>query len=138
MAVQVKVPEVDPEVVKAITEKVIADLKASGQLAQGLPEGAFYGGDGRLYHKIQTMSEGGKLVQSTRPLALTLEEAREKKADFFHPSLGWIWNGYKLAKDREPADIMADTTVGGATPPGEKSVMEVGFDPYAGSAHDNI
>lgn len=87
-------------------------------VAHQLPENAFYGRDGKLYHKVKRMTEGGTVVEMSRPLALTIEEARNERKDFYHPTLGLIWEGYKLAADRTPDDIMQDMSVGGQVPPG--------------------
>lgn len=76
------------------------------------PEDAkvFYGNDGRVYHEVVRMTDGGSKVTSVRPLAMTIEEAREARLDFYHPTLGLIWNGYKLASDRTAEDRAKDTT----------------------------
>ena len=79
-------------------------------MAVELPENAFHGNDGNLYHRIKRMTEGGHVVEVVRPLALTLDEAREKRKDFYHPTLGLIWEGYKLASDRSVESIMNDTS----------------------------
>ena len=79
-------------------------------MAVNLPDNAFYGQDGNLYHKVKRMTEGGQEVEAVRPLALTLDEARDKRKDFYHPTLGLIWEGYKLATDRDVKSIMADTS----------------------------
>jgi hypothetical protein len=77
----------------------------------GVPPTAFWGEDDLLYHKIDTMTEGGTVHKdSIRRLAQNMDEARELRIDYFHPTLGLIWEGYKLAKDRTPEDRMRDTT----------------------------
>lgn len=77
------------------------------------PENAYFGPDGELYHKVTRMSEGGHLIESYRRLARTLEEARDKRIDYYDPSLGLIWEGYKLAKDRLTSSIIEETNPGG-------------------------
>lgn len=103
--------------------KEIAELRAKvdGQstIPSHLPANAFYGGDGLLYHKIQRTLDGGSTVLSTRRLATSAEEARDQRIDFYHPSLGLIWEGYKLASDRTTHDILNDSSIGGQIPPGE-------------------
>lgn len=84
-----------------------------------LPDNAFYGDDGELYHRVERMTEGGTKVMSTRRLATSLQQARDEHLDFYHPTLGLIWEGYKLARDRSPESIMRDTSVGGRLPTGE-------------------
>lgn len=88
-----------------------------------LPEGAFYGDDGKLYHEMNKVTEGGTVIVVRRPLAQSLEEARDKRWDFYHPTLGWIWEGYKLARDRGVQSIIRDNTLGGMTPPGERPLV---------------
>ncbi len=76
-----------------------------------LPEGAFISPkDGLLYHKVERVLEGGSIMLQQRRLATSLEEAREKKLDYIHPVYGLIWEGFKLAKDRQAQDIMDDTS----------------------------
>lgn len=70
----------------------------------------FYGDDGRTYHNVRRMTEGGTSVITTRPLAKTIEEARENRWDFYSPTLGLIWDGYKLAGDRSPQSRIRDTS----------------------------
>lgn len=79
-------------------------------LPTGVPPTAFWGEDDQLYHKIEMTTEGGAKYMATRPLAQTMEEARDKRLDYFHPTLGLIWNGYKLATDRTPQARLADRT----------------------------
>lgn len=81
-----------------------------GGTSQPLPPNAGRTPDGRYYHDIEIMTEGGTLTKQRRPLALSLEEAIATRADYYHPTLGLIYEGYKLARDRAPADIMADTS----------------------------
>lgn len=95
--------------------------KTSQAAAPGqLPDNAFYGDDGELYHRVERMTEGGTKVEVVRPLATNLAEARDKHLDFYHPTLGLRWEGYKLASDRTPESIMKDASVGGRIPAGER------------------
>lgn len=87
-----------------------AKVDSSATYKGTLPEGAFYLDDGLAYHRIGRTTEGGTKYIQTRRLALSLEEARDKRLDFIHPTLGLIWDGYKLARDRGVADIIADNT----------------------------
>lgn len=106
----------------AILERRIAEAMAQRDLQMGvmpLPPNAFRDGDGNLMHKVRRMSEGGGYVEVTRPLAASLEEAREKRIDFYHPTLGLIWEGYKLARDRSPQSVMSDGSVGGLVKAGD-------------------
>lgn len=77
-------------------------------LPAGVPPTAFWGDDDQLYHVIEMTSEGGAKHDAIRPLAQTMEEARELRRDYFHPTLGLVWEGYKLATDRSVASRMAD------------------------------
>lgn len=75
-----------------------------------LPEKAFVGDDGLLYHTVTRVLEGGSSMEQTRRLANSPEESREKHLDFYHPKLGLIWEGFKLAKDRNAQDVISDKT----------------------------
>lgn len=65
-------------------------------------------------HKVSRIPErdggGASPITSWRPLAVNQEESRQFRRDFYHPTLGMIWEGYKLAKDRSMDDIIRDTT----------------------------
>lgn len=97
-----------------------------------------WGQDGNLYHAIEVTPNalGAEKEWEWRRLALTMDEAREKRIDFYHPTLGLIWHGFKLARDRTPQDIMADRSIGGLVPPGELPVQKAGYAPNAEPAHD--
>jgi hypothetical protein len=64
--------------------------------------------DGVLVRRVEMSSMGGGTWEKLRPVALTLEEARAKKQDYYHPELGWIREGWKLEKDRDTTSIMED------------------------------
>jgi len=72
-----------------------------------------------LIHVIEIEAADGSKRTQRRPVASTLEEAKEKRWDFYHEELGWILEGYKLARDRTTASIMADSSVGGRRDPEE-------------------
>ncbi len=72
-----------------------------------LPPGV-YEENGQLYRNVTRKSaEGGEWTQH-RPVSLTLTDAKMRHWDWYHPKFGWILEGYKLAKDRDLKDIMAD------------------------------
>ncbi len=75
-----------------------------------LPPNAFRGNNGRYFHVLEVTTEGGAKVKQTRPLGTTLEEAIANRWDFYHPTVGLIYEGYKLARDRDANDIMSDTS----------------------------
>jgi hypothetical protein len=113
-----------------MNQPVIVQTPGSGT-AIFCPEGTelAYTESGQLIHKIMKVPDaiGGDPYPVWRALATSLEEAREKRIDFWHPTLGLIWNGYKLARDRSIADIMSDNSVGGLVPRGELPVESAGF-----------
>lgn len=88
----------------------------------GLPSTAYRTDEGDLRWKVQRTTEGGSKYMADRPLATTLKEARDNRWDFCHPTLGVVWEGYKLGSDRPPQQRMADTSVGGMVPPGGRPV----------------
>ena len=96
-----------------------------------------WGQDGNLYHAVKMASPtlGGEPEWQWRRLALNLQQAREERLDYYHPALGLIWNGVKLARDRTPQDIMNDSSVGGLPIPGEVPVEKAGYAPDAEPAH---
>lgn len=117
-----------------IAQRVEEALKQR-DLAMGtmpLPANAFRNGDGMLMHRVKRMTEGGSYTEEVRPLAMTLEEARDKRWDFYHPTLGLIWDGYKLARDRTPQSIMSDGSQGGLVPPGQETPAFFGNAPEQG------
>jgi len=69
-----------------------------------------------LIHRVGRTAPDGSTYDQLRPVALTLEEAKERKVDYYHPQFGWILNGYKLASDRRPQDIMADGSLPAGIP----------------------
>jgi hypothetical protein len=72
-----------------------------------LPEGVYEKG-GQLYRDVTRPSADGEEYVQHRLVALTLAEAKARHWDWFHPRYGWILEGYKLAKDRDVEDILAD------------------------------
>lgn len=107
------------------SESVDVASPASGwvkPLPPGVPPSAVWGDDDLLYHEIEVTTEGGTKHKVYRRLAQTMEEARELRIDYFHPTLGLIWDGYKLAKDRTPQDRMRDASVSQVKPGGYPSV----------------
>ena len=87
-----------------------------------LPPGV-YEENGQLFRDVVRTSAEGEEWTQHRPVALTLAEAKVKHWDWFHPKFGWILEGYKLGKDRDLEDIMADgSEVVIATP--EKQLAE--------------
>lgn len=75
-----------------------------------LPPEAIVGEDGLLYHEVKRVLEGGSSIVQRRRLATSPEESREKHLDYYHPKLGLIWEGFKLAKDRNAQDVISDKT----------------------------
>jgi hypothetical protein len=75
---------------------------------EGLPPGVKRGGPTGYYREKEVSTPGGGTRIQERPVALTFEEAKAKRVDYYHPELGWVIEAYKLEKDREPANIMAD------------------------------
>ncbi len=80
------------------------------------PSNCFWGDDGRPWHTLWTMSEGGSYVLATRVLALNKTESIEGRLDYYDPVLGLIWDGYKLANDRSVTDRMNDRSATLARP----------------------
>lgn len=74
----------------------------------GLPPGVEKHPTLGLIHRIHRTAEDGSTYDQLRPVALTIEEAKERKVDYYHPRFGWLLNGYKLATNRKPQDILAD------------------------------
>ncbi len=91
-----------------------------------LPEGV-YEQNGLFYRDVErTSGEGqGDTWTQHRPVALTLSEAKSKHWDWFHPQFGWLLEGYKLEKDRDASDILADgSEVVIATPETQEQLAE--------------
>lgn len=80
-------------------------------LVEGFPEGVVERG-GRLFREVTIVAADGSERVQVRPVARTLEEAKARRWDYYHPEGGWILEGYKWAKDRTPESIMADTSQG--------------------------
>jgi len=76
---------------------------------------------GRTYREVEITAADGSVRIQRRPVAETFQEAQERRWDFYHPELGWILEGYKLAVDRPIKSIMADGSSGGARLPAEDS-----------------
>ncbi len=89
-----------------------------------LPPGV-YEEKGQLFRDVEQVSGEGKVWTKHRPVALTLGEAKAKHWDWYHPQFGWYLEGYKLAKDRDAADILADgSEVVIATPEKQEQLAE--------------
>ena len=58
---------------------------------------------------IKTAPDGSEREQ-VRPVSLDPIEARAKRMDYFHPTLGWLLQGYKLATDRSIGSKMMDNS----------------------------
>lgn len=81
----------------------------SPQVDESLPPGV-YREDGKLFRdKVRESADGEEWVQKRR-VALTLEEARANRWDFYHPSYGWIIQGYKRERDADPQEILQDNS----------------------------
>jgi hypothetical protein len=63
-----------------------------------------------LVREIPATNNGRPYVRR-KPVSLDLEEARKKRMDYFHPEFGWLIDGFKLERDRNVEDIMADRSV---------------------------
>ena len=64
-----------------------------------LPPGTKRAVDGRVFREVMQTREDGSKFKQLRQVASTLEEAKMYYRDFYHPTLGWILDGYKLARD---------------------------------------
>lgn len=82
----------------------------------GFPPGVERLPDGQLVRRVQKPVHGGEYREQIRPVATTLKEAQVKHYDWYHPRLGWVREGYKLERDRQPQDIMADGSSGTPDP----------------------
>lgn len=110
-AVETK-PPVSAEEFQTVLEE-LAELRAkvdSKPVYGVLPPQAIIGDDGLLYHEVTRILEGGSSMLQRRRLASSLEEARTKRLDYYHPKLGLIWEGFKLASDRDAQDVIDDKT----------------------------
>lgn len=82
-------------------------------MSSDLPPGVERDETGRLFWIREYTVDGDKRKQ-TRYVSLDKDEARAKRLDYWDPQLGWILEGYKLARDRSVESIMADGST--ATP----------------------
>ncbi len=84
-----------------------------------------YEENGQLFRDVVRSSAEGEDWTQHRPVALTLAEAKMRHWDWFHPVFGWILEGYKLEKDRDTKDILADSSeVVVATPERQEQLAE--------------
>ena len=67
-----------------------------------------YEENGLFYRNVERHSPDGSTRTKRRPVALTQAESKLRHWDWYHPIHGWILEGYKLEKDREGSDILAD------------------------------
>ncbi len=72
-----------------------------------LPPGV-YEEKGQFYRDVERYSPDGSTRTKKRPVALNHAEAKMRHWDWYHPIHGWVLEGYKLEKDREASDILAD------------------------------
>lgn len=93
-----------------------ASAMATPTLPEDLPPGVENHPAKGLIHRIPRVAEDGSVYDQLRPVALTIEEAKERKVDYYHPRFGWLLNGYKLATDRTPQARMADGSVPAGVP----------------------
>lgn len=100
-----------------------------------LPPGV-YEKNGQLYRDVERTApvgdpdkDGNQELETwtkSRPVALSLAEAKSKHWDWYHPIHGWVLEGYKLEKDRAAEDILADgsqTVI--ATPERQEQLAEI-------------
>lgn len=85
--------------------------------------------NGRLFRYVEKVSADGKPWKSRRPVALTIVDARRYRFDYYHPTRGWILEGYKWEKDRTPEDIMADGSTSVPQEPPEPDAMRTASPP---------
>lgn len=50
----------------------------------------------RLYNR---MTMGGSYQLDIRPVAMTIDESREKRMDYYDPERGWLLEGWKWQSD---------------------------------------
>ncbi|KKM91621.1 hypothetical protein LCGC14_1226690 [marine sediment metagenome] len=93
-----------------------------------LPQGVIEE-NGRLVRLVPKVAASGETWNSRRPVALTIEEARLRRYDYYHPELGWILEGYKLEKDRTPESRMADVSQSVLAEPPEPEAMRTAAPP---------
>lgn len=80
-----------------------------------LPPGAEYR-DGKLVRVLPKVAADGTSWEQVRPVSLDPAEAKALKVDYYHPQLGWLLKGKKLAKDRSVGSIMMDDSTAVAVP----------------------
>ena len=85
--------------------------------------------DGRLVRVLIRTAADGTTHERIRQVADTLEEARARRHDYYHPTLGWMLEGHKLERDRPEEDIMADTSVSAGTAPEDNGDEQGDEDP---------
>ncbi len=95
---------------------------------EGLPPGVVEE-NGQLVRYVEKVSASGEPWQSRRPVALTIEEARRRRWDWYHPKYGWALEGFKWQKDRTPEDRMADTSMSIPADPPEPEAMRTAAPP---------
>ena len=66
--------------------------------------------NGQLVRIVKKVSADGVEREQERPVSLDPVEARKKRMDYFHPTLGWVREGYKLVTDRSIGSKMMDTS----------------------------
>lgn len=54
---------------------------------------------GRLVRVWLRPTSYGEMVESVRPVASSIVEAREKRIDFYDPDRGWLLEGWKWQSD---------------------------------------
>ena len=85
--------------------------------------------NGRLFRYVEKVSASGEPWKSRRPVALTIEDARKQRFDWYHPTHGWVLEGYKWEKDRSPEDRMADVSQSVPADPPEPDAMRTAAPP---------
>lgn len=85
-------PVVEPAPVVELTEPVTEKL------------------NGKLVRRVKVVAADGTTYEQIREVVETLEEARAKCLDYYHPEFGWIRYGYKLERDRDVNNILADNS----------------------------
>lgn len=89
---------------------------------QALPPDAYVAENGNLYREVKKeVGEGVnmRVVTERRKVSLDIAEARLRRMDFYHHKYGWLIDGFKHTRNRDPQEIMND----GSQPAGKP--MEV-------------
>ena len=73
-----------------------------------LPPGVERTAEGKLVRRVPRVAVDGTEWEEVRYVALTLEEARLHRMDFYDPVRGWIRDGRKPERDRSPQERLAD------------------------------